>query len=180
MFSKPNTLVYVHRGGVIMFAKHAPQARFSFPDKSVVNMEVLDIRAFTQLCQDFFAAHSARHTRVLVVLDYSVVFEKKIVLDETDDPKAAEDIFLQSIPLEPEQRAVLPVRTKQLWRLFATNADIYLGVRDALIAAGASKVVAAVPVAAYDLGNTKQPLHELTDTLLKDTTVRRSADFTTL
>ncbi|HEV7454472.1 MAG TPA: hypothetical protein VGO07_04390, partial [Candidatus Saccharimonadales bacterium] len=82
MFSKPNALVYVHHNGLVVVEKHTPQAKLKFPSELVANLEVTDTGKFLDLCQQFFAGNGLRHKRVLMVLGYNAVFEKKIELDK--------------------------------------------------------------------------------------------------
>jgi hypothetical protein len=180
MFSKPNALVYVHRGGIISIGKHGTQHRITFSDNLMVNLDIIDTRAFTQFCLEFFAEHSLRHMRVLVVLDYSIVFEKKIELDASGEPDALKGAFMLAVPLEPEQRATLAVRTADMLRLYATNAATYQCITEALNACGVAKITAIVPVATYNLTSAKQPLRELAEMFYKNTVARKDADFTTL
>jgi hypothetical protein len=179
MFSKPNALVYVHRSGLILYGKHIPQVRLAFPPEQAINLEIPNTRAFAQLCQDFFAGHNVRRTRALVVLDYSVVFEKKVALDKSGQPDTLSEAFEAAIPFEAAQRAHLTVHSPDLLRLFATNKDIYQPIVDALQAAGVAKVVAVVPIALYDLAGTKQTVSALAEALFNDGGLRKRADFTT-
>ncbi len=177
MFSKPNTLVYVHRGGIILYGKHATQGRLQFPANTFTNLEVINSRVFTQFCQEFFAEKHVKHGRVLIVLDYSVVFEKSIAFDESGKPDMVRDAFVAAVPLEPEQRIVRTVTTTDILRIFATNGDFLTCLTEALTTAEAAKVTNIVPVAVYNLDSTKQPVSKLAELFFSDATARKAADF---
>ncbi len=177
MFSKPNAFVYVHRTAVIVVDKHGAQAQLKLPEELFANMEVADSGKLLGLCQQFFTDHGMRHKRVLMVLGYNIVFEKKIALDESGEPKALTKAFVEAIPFEPEQRVCLSVRNDNSLRLFATNADIYTTIRDALDACDAAKIVAITPIAAYDLEGSERTLGVLAERFFKDAVTRKRANF---
>jgi len=177
MFSKPNALVYVHRSGIIVYGKHVIQARLQFPADAVSRLEVLNSRAFAQLCAEFFIEKHLKHARVLMILDYSIVFEKSIGFDESGKPDMLAEAFISAVPLEPEQRLVRTVSSKDQLQIFATNGDLVTYITEALTAASVAKVTSIVPVAAFHLDSTKQPVSKLAELFFSDSTTRKSADF---
>jgi hypothetical protein len=180
MFSKPNALVYVHYNGLVVVKKHAPQAKLKFPPELVANLEVTDAGNFLNLCQQFFADNGLRHKRVLMVLGYNAVFEKKIALDKAGRPNALTDAFVAAIPLEPGQRACLSLHSENQLHLFATNAGLYQPIAAALRASDAAKITAITPVAAYNFTGKERTMDVLAEHFLKDTTVRKKANFATI
>lgn len=177
MFLKPNAMVYVRRGGLIIAGKHIKPARLTFTDASTVNLEVIDADTFGTLLQDFFKENGIKGQRILVVLDHSVVFTKTISLDESGKPSLLAKNFVDAMPFEPGQRSCLTLRSADALKLFAANADFYQVITDALRDAGASKVIAVTPVAAYGIRETDKLSGAIVDQLLQDSPIRHKADF---
>jgi len=179
IFSKPNTLVYVHRSGLIVAGKHITQARLDFTAQLVTNLEVLDHAKLVERCRLFFTDHDLRKKRVLVVLDNSIVFRKNIELDEAGKPDALTEAFIAAMPFAEGQRACLTIQADDLLQLLATNAPLYQAIADALAETGVAKVTSITPAAAYDLSGTNRNVTAMVERFFKDTPAAKQADFTT-
>jgi len=177
MFTKPNAIVYVRRTGLIVAGRRIAPARLTFPADVLANMEVLAPDKFTGGCQQFFKSHGVHGKRALVVLDGSIVFDKNIGLDKSGKPDALADAFLAAMPFEPGKRALLTLRQSDALQLYATNAELYQCLVQALRGAGAAKVTAVTPAPAYDLGQDKPQLAAAIGQFINDTSVRAQADF---
>ncbi len=177
MFSKPNALVYVLRGGLIVAGKHITQARLDFPPELVANMEIRDSGAFIEYCQRFFIDNGLRHKRVLVVFDNSVVFKKSIGLDQSGKPSALADAFVDAMPFQQGQRACLILQTNSDLQLFGINASLCQSVAEALRGSSVRKIVAMSPVAVYNIVGPNQKLSALIDRFFKDASSSKVANF---
>ena len=180
ILSKPNALVYVYRNGLIVAGKHITQARLSFGPELVTNLEVLNPDKLIERCRQFFTDNGLRHRRVVVVLDHSLVFEKKIELDQSGKPDVLAEAFVAAMPFEEGLRACLQVQTDKQLQLLATNARIYQSVAQALHACGVAKVVAITPVNAFVLPKEQRKVSSLVEVFLKDTASSKEVDFTSV
>ncbi|HSX35447.1 MAG TPA: hypothetical protein VLH84_00770 [Patescibacteria group bacterium] len=177
IFTGPNALVYVLRSGLVVAGKHIDQARLPFPDDMLHNMEVIDAPGFIELCQKFFAERGLKHKRVLVILDNSIVFKKRIKLDQTGQPGTLAGAFVEAMPFESGQRACISLANDNELQLLATNSDLYQTIVDALREIGVSKIIAVSPVAVYNLEGTNQRLSSVIDRLFKDKSSSKAANF---
>ena len=175
--AKPNALVFVQRGGLMVAGKHVHQARLDFPPELVTNLELVNPTKFVEFCRQFFAGNNLQHKRVLMVLDNSLVFRKKIELDASGQPDALTEGFVAAMPFEQGTRACLAIQSKNLLQLLATNADLYNGIVAALEACGISKLVAIVPVAAYDLSGADRKISALAERFFQDTHAAKQINF---
>ncbi len=177
MLFKPNTLILIQRNGLSLTGKHLSSARLSFPDEVMRNLEILQRAKFIDLCRQFFADQHLRGKRLQIILDYSVVFEKNIELDQSGKPDVLMEGFVAAMPFEPGMRACLAVEAGTNLRLFATNADVYLAVAEALKAANAGTLQAITPIAAYNLAETERTIRTATERILKDADVSTKVNF---
>lgn len=177
MFGKPNAIVYVRRGGLIVAGKHIKPARLSFSDAWLSNLEVIDEAAMGEHCSTFFSEHGVKGQRLLVVLDHSVVFTKTVAIDKTVKVADVLKEFVAQMPFEPGVRACLALQSAEALSLFATNARIYSVLAAALNQAGVAKVIAITPLAAYGVNESAQLSGAVVDQLLRDTTIKTKADF---
>ena len=177
MLFKPTIIIYLQRNGLLVAGRSMKPARFVFPAGTVDNLEIEQRDKFITACQQFFKENELHGKRVLLVLDYSVVFEKTIALDKAGQPETLLEGFVAAMPFEPGKRACLGVETGSQLRLFATNAELYNGVAGAFVAAGGGALAAITPIAAYNLGDTERTVSAATEHILKDTTVEKQANF---
>ena len=177
MFASPNVLVFVQRGGLVVSGKHVGPARLEFPAELVSNLELVHPAKFVEYCKQFFDENDLRHKRALIVLDNSLVFRKRIELDASGKPGALAKGFVEAMPFEEGTRACLSIQSDNLLQLLATNADIYDGIAAALEGAGAAKVIAVTPVAAYDLKGSDRKITTLAEHFLHDKHALKEADF---
>jgi Tfp pilus assembly PilM family ATPase len=180
MILKPNALVYLRRNDLFIGGKHISAVKMKFDRDTVNNLEVINPEAFIATCQAFFSSHAMKAKRVLIGLDQSVVFAKTI--DITDDNKdqllTIVDNYVNAMPFEAGKRACLQVRKDAKLQLYATNADIYRALQEALRLSGIRKLIAITPAAAYSIDYTSKP-SAVIDQFLDDKEVRRTADFST-
>lgn len=177
MLFKPSIIVFLQRNGLLVAGRRTKSAKFALPDELLHDLEVQNRTKLIDSCQQFFAASGLRGKRVQLVLDYSVVFEKTIKLDQSGQPDKLLDGFVTVMPLADGQRACLGVQSGSELRLFATNAALYEAISDALRAAGVSNVSAITPIAAYNLGGQERTVSAATEHILKDTDVEKRANF---
>lgn len=176
MFSSPNALVYIRRNGLIVAGKHITPVRLSFPQDMVKNLEVPKPETLIDHAAQFFEANNLHNQRILMVLDQEIVFEKTIPYDKSAKPEALTQAFVDAIPLEAGKRAYVTLTGDQKLRIFATNKDLYEPVAQALHAIGIAKLIAITPAAAYNL-EPGQQLSAIVAKLIRDTAVRKQADF---
>ena len=177
MLFKPNTLIYVQRSGVIVYGKHLPTARLDFPVNLVKNLEVLQGTQLLDKYRQFFMDNAINGKRLIMVLDTSIVFEKVIELDKSGKPDMLMQAFIDAMPFEPGKRACAALQTDKQLCMFATNADLYMIIADALKAAGAGKLVASTPSPAYHLTSEQRTLSTAAERFFNDTEVRSVTDF---
>ncbi len=177
MFFNPNTIIFMQRSGLLVSGRRLPSMRLDFPDDIVHNLEVVVPGKLASLCQKFFAERELHGKRLLIVLDYSVVFEKTIELDQSGKPDLIMEGFVAAMPFEPGQRACLAYQSGSSLRLFATNADLYQAVANALSAANAGSLAAITPIAAYNLGNDQRTIRTASDYILKQNDISHQLDF---
>lgn len=178
IFSKPNAIVYVRRGGLVVAGKKLAPARMTFASDQVENMEVINDTLFTDSLRDFFIEHQLKGKHALMVLDDSVVFTKTVELDSDGKPATIADGFIEAIPLDPGKRACLRVLKETELNLYASNGALYIAIADALEQAGVAKLLAITPASAYPpLENGKQQLAAAIQQYINDTSVRSSANF---
>ena len=177
ILNKPNALVYVHRGGLIVAGKRIEYSRLLFPSDLVSNLEVQNTTKLIELCRQFFTEKGLEHKRVLMVLDNDLIFGKKIDLDSTGKPDALTEAFVEAMPFDEGKRACLAIQTGGLLQLLGTNAGLYQDIAEALNLCGITKLFAITPVAAYDLSGTDRKVSSLTDHFLKNAEAARLVDF---
>jgi hypothetical protein len=176
IFSKPNAIVYVRHSGVIIAGKKLNPARLTFDPEQIENMEVVSDDSFTDNLRDFFATNGLKGKHILMVLDDSIVFSKTVPLDTDGKPSDIADTYIEAMPFSPGQRACLRVLSESELRLFATNGQLYLAIADALDQAGAGRLLAITPAAAYPTTG-KQQLAAAVQQYVNDTIVRSKANF---
>jgi len=177
MFTKPNAIVYVRRNGLIVAGRRIKPARLNFPPELVTNLEIQHSDKFVSGCQAFFNDHAIKGARVLMVLDYALVFRKTVDLEPDEQPGTITDAFIAAMPFDSGKRACLSVRNEATLELYATNADFYESVTEALDQAGAARLLAITPAAAYNLAPEDQKLGAAIEYFIADTKVRGFADF---
>ncbi|MGH7241212.1 MAG: hypothetical protein ACREGB_02880 [Candidatus Saccharimonadales bacterium] len=177
IFSKPNAIVYVRRGGLVVAGKKIAPARLSFAVEQVQDMEILRDEPFTENLRDFFVEHGLQGRHVLMVLDDSIVFTKTVALDEDGQPGAIADKFIEQMPLSPGKRACLRISGTSKLDLYASNGQLYTAIAEALNQAGVTKLLAITPAAAYPNNGSKQQLAAAIQQYINDTAVRSSANF---
>jgi hypothetical protein len=176
MFSKPNAIVYLRRNHFIVAGKHIPPARLNFSRELVDDLEVRRPDKFIAGCHEFFVAHKLHNRRVLVVLDQSVVFTKTVPLDKAGNPAAIAQAFIAAMPFAAGKRACVQLREADQLRLFATNADLYGAIIEALRLAGTNKHIVVTPAPAYDLAGDEQ-LGTAIERFISDASVRAKLNF---
>ena len=179
MLFKPNTLIYLQRSGLLLTGRRLPATRMAFADDIVKNLEVLQKNKLISTCQQFFAGSKLHGRRILIVLDASIVFDKTIELDQSGKPDLLLQAFVDAMPFEPGKRACLGLETGATLRVFATNADLYGAVAEALHMGNAGKVLAVTPAPAYNLSKEERTVSAATERFLSDTTVLTGANFLT-
>lgn len=177
MFLSPNILIFIQRSRLLIAGKRVPSTHITLPDDIMHNLEVVQHKKFVDMCQKFFVDKNLRRKRVQIILDYSVVFEKTIELDQSGKPDILMEGFVTAMPFEPGKRACLAVQTDSSLRLFATNAETYQAVTEALRAAQAGALVSITPIAAYNLGDTERTIRAATEHILKDSDVSKQVNF---
>lgn len=170
----PNALIFVRRSGLIVTGKRMTSARLEFNDKLVHNLDLLDSVGFVEQCRSFFEKQALGRKKVLIVLSQDVVFEKRIVEDKhpSEQELAA---FVEAMPFERGNRAAFSVSIDNSTRICAANYALFTAILEAAEAAGA-KTVAITPLTLYGLAPGQQ-LKSVVGELLKDTMVRKQADF---
>ena len=174
--SKPSVILYVRRDNIIIAGKHITPARLNFPSTVIRNMELINRSKCVAGCEQFFAEHGLKGKRVLIVLDQSIVFHKSVELSKDDKPAAISSAFIQVMPFEAGKRACLQRRQGTKFDLYATNADLYRVLVDALKACKAGKVLAITPSSAYDTPPSGQ-LSAAMETFASATAVHGTYDF---
>lgn len=177
MLFKADTIIFLQRSGLLITGKRMSSVRFEFPADMVQNLEVTQAEKLTSACQQFFSEHGLRGKRVILVLDYSVVFEKTIALDKTGQPDKLLEGFVAAMPFDTGKRACLGVEAGSELHLYATNVDLYSAIEAALQAANVSGITAITPIAAYGLGDKERTLSAATTRILKDASVSKQANF---
>jgi hypothetical protein len=177
IFSKPNAIVYVRRNGLIIAGKKMTPARMTFDEKQLQNLEVVDDDAFTEALRTFFTEHGLKGKHALMVLDDSVVFTKSVTIDESVKPADVADAFIEAMPLHPGQRVCLRVLNESELNLYGCNGQLYLTIADALDQAGAARLLAITPAAAYPSEGGKQQLAAAVQQYVNDSAVRSKANF---
>ncbi len=177
MLFKPTVIIFVQRGGLLVTSRRSKATRLSFPDDVVHNLEVLQRDKLVASCQHVFDNANLRGKRAIVVLDYSVVFEKAIALDQTGQPDKLLEGFVAAMPFDEGQRACLGVENKDQLQLYATNADLYQAIEAALHVSGIGSVVAITPIAAYGLSPDSRTVSAAAERIFKDTAIVRQANF---
>ena len=180
MFSKPNAIIYLRRSGMLVAGKRVAPARTNFSAAIVDNLEIIQTDAFIAHCQQFFNDHELHGKRVLLVLDPSVVFVKTIELSKSGKPDQLANAFIEAMPFEPGKRACVVVKDQRQLKLYATNADLYETISEALRLSGVTKILAITPAAAYPLSEGKQQLSAAIEQFVADTKVRQHANFMSL
>lgn len=168
----PNVLVFVRRSGLIVAGKRITAAKLQFGEL-VHHLEVIDKQKLIDHCQSFFAEQSLSGKRVLLVLDQDVVFEKKIPLKS--DVQASLQQYIAAMPFDAGKRVAFSVTVDDHIQLCATNFELYAAIMQALMAVDA-KPLHVTPLTLYGL-EAGQQLKDVVSKLLRDTTVRRQADF---
>jgi hypothetical protein len=178
--SKPNAIVYFRRSDLIIAGRHISPAKLNLGQDLINNLEIKDPSKFIATCQVFFSSHSLSGKRVLLVLDSSVVFSKSLEQDgaSKEAVSAAADAFVEAMPFEQGQRACLELLEDGYPQLYATNADLYTALQEALRASDVKKVVAIAPVGAYNLEHGIKPAAAI-DRYMSDKKVYKTADFST-
>jgi hypothetical protein len=177
MLFKPNTIVFIQRNGLLVAGRHLSPIRMEFPEDAVHNLEVANLNRLTSVCQQFFTDRELRGKRIQVILDYSVVFEKSIELDQSGKPDIIMEGFVAAMPFDQGKRACLAYQSGSTLRLFAVNAELYQAVVAAIDAADAGTVTAITPVAAYNLTNEQRTIRAAADFILKQTDTSKQVDF---
>jgi len=177
MLFKPNLIVFLQRNGLLIAGRRMKPARFTFADDVIHNLEVEQRDKLVSSSAQFFKDNNLHGKRVLLVLDYSVVFEKTVELDKTGQPDKLLAGFVAAMPFSAGSRACLGVETGSQLRLFATNAAVYQAINDALQQAGVGSVSAVTPIAAYSLGDTERTVNAATEHILKDMSIEKQANF---
>ena len=180
LFSKPNTLLYVQRSSLILTGKRLDSARLDFPPEVVQNLEILAKPKFVELCQQFLTAHEIHGRQIIIVLDASIVSQKVIELDKSGQPDILIQAFIDAMPFDVGKRACLAVQNANSLRLFATNAELYTCVAEAVHAANAGKIDAITPATAYNLSKEDRNLSAATEQFFTNSEVRKRADFHTV
>lgn len=177
MILKPNALVYVRRTDLFIGGKHMSAVKLKFSDELMKDMELLNYEAFVNFCQEFFVAHDLKSKRVLVVLDQGLVFNKVKAASDNEASSMLRS-YIEMMPFEPGQRACITrVKDDQIY-LYATNADIYKSIEDALSQAGNRKIYAITPAAAYDINYASRP-GSVIEQFLEDKDSSKLFDFST-
>lgn len=177
---KPNALVYLRRNDLFIGGKHITAVKMKFTPQLTSNLEVANADAFIGTCQEFFSSHAMKAKRVLLVLDQSIVFTKNVELNEDnkDALAAIAEDYVAAMPFEPGQRACVQIRKDNQLQLYATNAELYMVLQEALRLSGTRKLIAITPAAAYSIDYTSKPAAVI-DQFLDDKEVRRTVDFST-
>ena len=178
MFAKPKIIVYVRRSNIIIAGKNISAAKLNIPPAIVSNLEVIDGNSFYQSARDFFATRDLKGKKLLIALDDSVVFSKVASLENADksDINRFVNQYIDAMPFSSGQRACLQIVDNNQLEIYGTNAQLYQLVMEALKEAGAGKVIAVSPTAAYKLSNDLQPAAAI-DRYLNDTETQKIADF---
>lgn len=177
MLFKPNTIIFIQRSGLLVAGRRLPSARMDFPDDIVRNLEVVLPSKLLERCRQFFTERELHGKRLLLILDYSVVFEKSIELDQSGKPDLIMEGFISAMPLAEGKRACLALQTGSTLRLFATNAELYQTIVTALDSAGAGAVEGITPIAAYALGENERTIRTATEFILRHSDVGGQVDF---
>lgn len=173
--SGPNALLFVRRSGLIIAGKRITPARLTFDAKLVQNLEVLDKQKLIAECQAFFSAQKLSNRKVLMVLDQDITFEKVLGSKNITDAQADLDAFVDAMPFDAGKRASFSVSVDDAVRIYGTNYELFFAIAEAAEAAGA-KVVAITPLTLYGL-EPGQQLKDVVSKLLRDTLVRKQANF---
>lgn len=171
IFSKPNSIVYLRRSGLIVAGKKITPARMAFSPDHVENLEVVDATGFIDILRTFFTDHELKGKHVLMVLDSSVVFTKIQSLSTDQKPAAVIDAFIDVIPLAEGQRACVRIAGQSEVSLYATNSVLYETVAEALDEAGVARLLAITPAEAYPSEGGKQQLAAAVQQYVNDTSV---------
>ena len=177
MLFKSETIIFLQRNGMVVANPHQSPVRLAFPDGYVVNLEVANRQQLLNSCQKFLEDSGLKGRRAVIVLDYSVVFEKVIALDKSGQPDKLLQGFVDAMPFEAGKRVCLGVEDGSSLYLYATNTDLYTVIEEALHQAGASSVSAVVPISAYKLPEAERTITAATARILKDGSIRKRANF---
>ena len=118
---------------------------------------------------------------MLIVLDSTIVFTKRIELKNPSKDQIREEIehYADQMPFENGQRAVIYLKNDRLLQLFAVNALIFQGVQEALRRSGRAQVHSYhAGRSVYQIDFTAKPA-EVIDQFLDDSEVLRALDFST-
>jgi hypothetical protein len=177
MILKPNALVYIRRTDLFIGGKHLSAVKLKFSEALIKDMEILDYENFVKLCSDFFITHDLKSKRVLMVLDQGLVFSKSKPASEVDE-SALMHSYIEMMPFDPGQRTCISRTVDDQVHVFATNADIYKAIQDALGQAGNRKIYAIAPAAAYKINYASRP-GSVIDQFLEDKDAPKLFDFST-
>jgi hypothetical protein len=156
--------------------KRVAPARTSFDISYFENMEVHDHEAFIQHCQKFFEDHDFRGKHILMVLDNDLVFSKSARLENAQEASHIRDDFIAAMPLDPGKKAIVSHQSTEGIDIYATNADIYTDITEAIHRAGAGRLLAITPATAYETPAGSK-LASAIQTFVNDTSVRGIANF---
>ena len=177
----PNAIVYLRRNDLIVGGKHITPGKLKFTSDLLENLELQDPNKFIEACSEFFSAHNLQAKKVLIVLDQSVVFEKLV---STDDPSKGDinyitDNFIASMPYTSGQRSCIKFEADNQLHLYATNADLYRAISDALDLTGIRKLTSVTPAVAYsiDFGGKSS---DIIEQFISDKKVRNKINFSTV
>lgn len=171
-------LIYFRRNNILVAGKRIAAAKLSISADSVNNMEVLDTEKFIESCQKFFSSRKVHGKRALLVLDQSIVFTKTVDIGKDDDPRQIVNDFIEAMPLGPGKRVCAQFREENRLYIFATNAELYQPVVEALRLSGIGKLTAITPAAAYKLASSTAGT--AVDKFLNDKEIREKIDFSSI
>jgi hypothetical protein len=177
MFKKPNAIIYVRRSGLVVAGKRLAPARTSFDAAYFENMEVRDREGFIAHCRKFFEDHGLKGKHILMVLDNSLIFSKSSRIENPGDGARLRSDFIAAMPLDPGKKAIISSRSADGIDIYATNADIYTDITEAIHQSGAGRLLAITPATAYDTPEGGK-LATAIQTYVNDTAVRSTANFT--
>lgn len=176
-FNKPNAVVYITPNSVIVAGKKLPPTRLTLGTDIMSNLEIINPEKFRAACKRFFESRDLKGRRVLILLDPRATFNKVLPLDKLGNPRALTEAFVAAMPFERGQRGCVTVNSGNQLNIYATNAQLYQLLADAIRLTGHTKVVAATPAAAYDLSTIEKTFSAALTVYLKDDHLTKLANF---
>ena len=151
MFSShPNVLLHITRAAIKAYTKKGEGGQLALPSEAVQYLEIYDRQPLNDAVNQFIAEQRLAGTRLAVILDESLLFEKTIPATKESEQQFAD--FEAMLPFEPTDRQTVAVPTENhaAFKVFATNKNFYMSILTPFIKSDC-KVLAVLPASALGL-----------------------------